>query len=119
MSTLTSPQTFNWRFTLTTTAKVLLTCVAGFWTWFALMHLFGTDEGASKGSLVPVTLLSMSLALIATTCWVIPRVGGVLAIFGGIAMALIFRGAWGIGAMAAPLTVLGAVILVMSLRPRR
>lgn len=119
MTALASPVPFNVRRFVGITAKTLITLIAAFSTWFALMQLFGNDEGARRGSFIPVTLMTMSLALIATTSWIIPRLGGVLAIIGACVAGYLFRaGPWGLFGIAVPLAVLGTTIIVSSLRPR-
>lgn len=95
-------------------AKCVLTLVAAFWAWFAAMHLFGNDEGARQGSLLPVLLITTSMALIATSSWVIPRAGGVMAILGACAAAYFFRGPWGSFGIALPIALTGLTIFILS-----
>lgn len=94
--------------------QIGLSLVAAFWFWFAAMHLFGNDEGARKDSFIPVTIVTMSLALITASSWIVPRLGGVLAIIGACAAAYFFRGVWGELAVALPIGVAGLLLVFFS-----
>lgn len=92
-----------------------MTLVAAFWCWFAGTHLF--SEGSSA---VPyVARIVGPFVLLVVVAWKWPKVGGLMAIAGGVFAAWYFPHPAPRLMMALPLVLAGVTLIVMGRRAHR
>lgn len=105
-------------------ARLLLSAVVLFWVWFLLMdgtgHIMNNEQPVETMKWMAV--FGVPLLAIGVSAWKWPRVGGVLALLGGVTVAVWFgragfeRASAALMMMALPLVIGGAALLAATWR---